>query len=84
MFSPFPVPPYRISSLDESTTCVEYFLTGYKIEKIHEIFKMRKQILKVFLDGATHAAVSDLAHFFKKKTALPDPIGPYSGPAYDD
>jgi len=27
---------------------------------------MRKQILKVFLDGVTHAAVSGLAHFFKE------------------
>ncbi len=44
-------------------TCVESFLMGLqKNEKIHE---MGKHILSVFLDGATNAAVSGLAHFFK-------------------
>ncbi len=73
--SPFPVPSYHIYSnlsMGGSTTCVEFSRWGYKNEKINEIFKMGKKIFSVFLDGATHAAVS-LAHFCKE-TALP--IGP--------
>jgi hypothetical protein len=42
---------------------------------------MAKQILCVFLDGATDAAVSGLARFFKE-TALP--FGPDSRPANAD
>jgi hypothetical protein len=37
-----------------------------KTEKSHELFKMVKQMLRVFLDGTTSSAVSGLAHFFKE------------------
>jgi hypothetical protein len=43
-------------------------LNGYTNEKIQAIFKMGKQILGIFLDGATHIAVSSWR--ILKKTAL--------------
>ncbi len=54
---------------------------GYKTEKIHKVFKMGQQILRVFLVVTTHAAVSGLA-YFSQEAALP--IGPASEPANAD
>jgi hypothetical protein len=48
------------------------------MKKSTDFSKLGSKFSVSFLMGATHAAVSGLAHFFKE-TALP--IGPDSGPA---